>query len=324
MSIYTETEVRVIAMLDGKPGHEKQTMGIIQALQRKVNVNLTCVNLKKQSPFAALLHTCALFVPGVTVKDPAPGFDQIDLVIGTGSHTHLPLLLYKKHHAVRAVTCMSPAPHLRRFFDLCFVPEHDGRRGGGNMVQTVGAPNMSINRRKHQGDRGLILLGGIDRKSHHWDSDNIVAMVEKLVKKSGHLHWTLSSSPRTPEDTVASLHKLADSYNHVKFCEYRDTPVGWIEQQYDTSSVVWVTSDSISMIYEALSAGCMVGVLPMQWKRKNCKFRRNEAMLVDKGLVRIFSDSGPIDTGWSDSRELNEAQRCAMIILEKWWPNSLQ
>ncbi|MGW8194062.1 MAG: mitochondrial fission ELM1 family protein [Desulforhopalus sp.] len=320
----TETELRVVAMLDGKPGHEKQTLGIVQALQQLIKVHLTRVTLKPQSPVDTVLAACALVLPGVNVKDPAPGLANCDLVIGAGSHTHLPLLHHKKKYRPHTVTCMSPAIHLRHLFDICFVPEHDGVKEGGGVIHTVGAPNMSINRNIHQNDKGLILLGGVDEKSHYWQSESIVAMVEKVIQENERMRWTLASSPRTPDETVNSLHSLAARFNQVKFCDYRDTPKGWVEEQYDESGVVWVSSDSISMIYEALSAGCAVGIIPMRWKRKNCKFRRNETMLVERGLVTRFSFSGGNDITGKDSCELNEALRCAKIILKRWWPDSLR
>jgi mitochondrial fission protein ELM1 len=324
MPYQPETEFHVVAFLDGRPGHEKQTLGIVQALQEIVRVRITHVTLKKQSLFDTLLHSCALFVPGVRFGGAMPQADDAHLLIGTGSHTHLPMLLAKKRTGIPVVTCMSPARHLRNLFDLCFIPEHDGLREAVNIVHTAGAPNMSKNRGMHESNQGLILFGGIDEKSHHWDGKKIVAMVEELIQNDDRFCWTLSSSPRTPDDTVNLLKKLDEKYPKIQFFDYRDTPDGWVEKQYDRCGVVWVTSDSISMIYEALSAGCQVGILPMIWKRENCKFRRNEAMLVSRGLVRPFSGLEQPGDGREDTGGLNEAQRCARIIVEKWWPNSLQ
>ena len=43
------------------------------------------------------------------------------------------------------------------------------------------------------------------------------------------------------------------------------------------------------MIYEALTAGCSVGIFPMRWLRENSKFKRNENLLLEKKLVKSFS-----------------------------------
>lgn len=325
MATQNETDIHVIAVLDGRPGHEKQTFGILQALKEIIPIQVTSVNLpERQSLFTTFLHTCAFFIPWLRGGAGMTEVENGDLLIGTGSHTHLPMLLTKKRLGIPVVTCMSPALHLLNRFDLCFVPEHDALHEASNIVHTIGAPNLSKNSTMHKDDQGLILLGGIDKKSHHWDDERIVAMVERLIQDDDVKQWTLSSSPRTPDVTVRLLQKLAEKYTGVQFYDYRDTPGGWVEKQYDQCSVVWVTSDSISMIYEALSAGCNVGILPMEWKKKNCKFRRNETMLVGRGFVRSFPGHEQLDGTRGKPTELNEAQRCARIIVEKWWPNSLQ
>lgn len=313
--------LRIIALLDGRPGHEKQTMGIIQALQKKVPVQLTRMHVSGFSILDKLIQTCRLYLPGTGLSH--PHMRDVDLMIGTGSRTHLPMLLYKKKYAVPAITCMTPASHLQNRFDLCFVPEHDGRPGDKNIMLTVGAPNQSHNKRAHREECGLILLGGIDTQSHHWESYQVVRMVERIIATDRQKSWTISSSPRTPQDTVAMLKQLSKQYDNIHFFDYKDTPPGWIEEQYDKNKVVWVTADSISMIYEAITAGCSVGIFPMQWLSKNSKFKKNEDVLLAKNLVTPFSSWEKGNMTWDETRELNEAERCADRILQQWWPKKV-
>ncbi len=310
--------LRIIALLDGRPGHEKQTMGIIEALQKKVPVQLTRMDASGFSVLDKLIQTCRLYLPGTGLSH--PHMDDVDLLIGTGSRTHLPMLLYKKKYAIPAITCMTPASHLQNRFDLCFIPEHDGRNGGKNTMLTVGAPNQSQNKRAHRKECGLILLGGIDPKSHHWESSQVIKMVEKIVATDREKSWTISSSPRTPQDTVAMLKQLSKQYDNIHFFDYKDTPPGWIEDQYNKNKVVWVTADSISMIYEAITAGCSVGIFPMQWRSNNSKFKKNEDVLLIKRLVTSFSSWEKGNVTWDEGRQLNEAERCADRILQQWWP----
>ena len=319
-----KTRLRVVALLDGRPGHEKQTMGIIQALQLRVSVQITQIRVGGFSLFNELLQTFRLFLPGCPGGLSHPEIGDADLLIGTGSRTHLPLLHFKKKFAIPVVTCMTPPVHLRHRFDLCFVPVHDGKCEGGNILLTTGAPNCSVNSRKHQSGNGLILLGGVDTKSHRWDSRQVVEMVEKIIKTDNNRFWTISSSPRTPRETVVMITQLLNQYGNVQFFDYKNTPPGWIEEQYDTNSMVWVTADSISMVYEAMTAGCTVGIFPMQWLNEKSKFKRNESILIQKKLVTSF-------TAWEQGKliqnhniELNESQRCADRILQKWWPENLQ
>jgi len=307
----------VVALLDGRPGHEKQTKGLIQALQAQVEIETREIIVVPVSPLAFLRQLVLLYLPGKWWSDPR--IDDADLLLGTGSRTHLPLLLFKKRYAIPAVTCMSPALFLRNRFDLCCVPEHDGLPERHNIMNTTGAPNLCRNKGQHKEDCGMILLGGVDFKSHLWESAKIANMVRQIIQRAPEKHWTISSSPRTPQESVQLMQGIAGDFANATFFDYKETQPGWIEGQYDKSHVVWVTSDSISMIYEALTAGCKVGILPLQWRRKNSKFKKNEDLLLKKGFVISFASWDQGNASWRKSIELNEAQRCAERILQIWW-----
>ncbi len=312
----------VVVFLDGRPGHEKQSKGILQALQAKIEIETREIVVKKMFPFALLKFILHFFHLG-SIKDLSWSvFDGADMLLGTGSKTHLPMLFCKKRYGIPAVTCMSPNIFFRDSFDLCFVPVHDGLAERGNVVHTVGAPNCSTDQGQHNDASGLVLLGGVDAKSHNWDSDEIAGMVRQIVTRETTKHWTISSSPRTPAAMADLMEGLCLEFSHVRFFDYRKTEPGWIESQYAKSGYVWVTSDSISMVYEALSAGCKVGVLPMRWRDGNSKFKRNEDILLQKGLVVSFFAWKQGTATWSENIGLNEAHRCAERILEKWWPKN--
>ena len=92
---------------------------------------------------------------------------------------------------------------------------------------TAGAPNCSVRIKENtRTECGLILLGGVDTKSHYWDSRQVMQMVEKIVKTDYQMTWTISSSPRTPQDTVAMIKQLTDKYDNIHFFNYRNTPPG--------------------------------------------------------------------------------------------------
>jgi hypothetical protein len=79
------------------------------------------------------------------------------------------------------------------------------------------------------------------------------------------------------------------------------------------------------MVYEALNAGCSVGVLPVEWLQQENKFQKSLAILLEKKMIVEFSDwqtgaKMPVPT----AEQFNEALRCAREILQRWWPNRLQ
>lgn len=315
-------KVRVALVTDRRPGHEKQSRGVVQALRRYLRVDLTECAVTRPSPAQNLLffarYWCGSSLGGVDV-------DGCDLVIGSGSSTHLPILALARQHQARSVICMTPPWPLRDRFDLCLSPIHDRVRPAANIFSTIGPPTSSQATDTHDSTKGLICIGGSDPASHVWNEKRIVADVKSLIKRSRQiLSWTLASSPRTPKSTEYLLDMLAQETAEVRFVPFSQTEPGWIEQQYRQHQVVWITADSISMVYEALSSGCRVGLIPVAWRKKNSKFRYSEAYLVSRRLIMPLSAQLD-DTGtWEKRQPLDEADRCAREIVKRWWPNNLR
>lgn len=321
MNSLKKKSLRVIVVIDGRPGHEKQSFGIVQGLANRVNAERHIIDVSKRTFSKQVLSYL-----GLISKIPVPALElpaEADLVIGTGTRTHSTVLAIKNKLSVPAVTCMTPGKHLRDRFDLCFVPEHDGCRQRNNYFFTLGAPNTLRDYGRHNPNEGLILLGGLDPKSHIWNQRDIEEKVRTIINRGKNIKWSISSSPRTPENTVQSIKEIVDTRDNAQFYDYKETPKGWVEERYHASGTVWVTTDSISMLYEAITAGCQVNVIPVEWLETQSKFRGNEELLIKKGLVTPFAAWDRGDTCRSLKPELNEAQRCADHILKKWWPENI-
>lgn len=314
-------QLKVIAFFDGRPGHEKQTRGILRELGQMIDLDLTEVRVSRRNLLAELLDLAGLFIFPRDRRE--KGATVTDLLLGTGSRTHVPMLKMKKATGAPAVTCMTPASYLRNLFDLCFVPYHDGVAAGANIMITTGPPNCAGPSGDKDPGKGLILIGGIDRKSHHWNSTEIAGYVRQLTGAETAIRWTVATSPRTPVETVAALDTVAHDMTNVVLRRFADTGPGWIEERYAECLKVWVTADSMSMVYEALSAGCRVGLLPVRWTAEKNKFRRSAEYLIENGLAVPLS-------AWLAGREcerperkpLNEAKRCAEEIVKRWLPKN--
>ena len=320
----------IVAYFDGRPGHEKQTHGILQAL---ADITITDVVSKKVSvSHLAYFKNWATYLLSFLQSPKVEDFHTpVDLIIGTGTYTHLPMLLENKARlkifgkTARVVTCMSPERFLLNKFDLCCIPAHDNFPPRENVFITLGPPTSVKFEKQHESDRGLILVGGLDRKSHKWDSRTVAEQIQTIIAKNPVTEWTVSSSPRTPEDTCKELEDMASDLKQLRFFRSEDTPEGWVEEQYAISGTVWVTADSISMVYEALNAGCSVGVLPVEWLQQENKFQKSLAILLEKKMIVEFSDW---QTGAKmpvpPAEQFNEALRCAREILQRWWPSRIQ
>lgn len=314
----------IVAFLDGRLGHEKQTKGVLKALSEMTPIDVDCKRIQRHSFKSGLRDWAAYITSFILFLNKKKSDNNVDLIIGTGSHTHIPMLLLKRESGAKVVTCMTPDFFLIKKIDLCFVPQHDGQKPGTNIFFTIGPPGTAVFQDKHDSKKGLILVGGLDKKSHEWRSEAIIANIRAIIEKGRSIKWTITSSPRTPEETIVLLQNLASQNANVDFFGSADTPDGWIEKEYAKNFIVWVTADSISMIYEALTAGCSVGILPVDWKKKNSKFQRSEDYLLENKLISSYEMWLAGKNENIKVEPLDEASRCAREILRRWWPDRLQ
>ena len=320
----------IVAYFDGRLGHEKQTRAILNALSDMTSIHVESIEVSV-APAAYLKNLVAYFFSFLLPVRSESKSHSVDLFIGTGTHTHIPMILDKKSrsrfsdHQMRVVTCMSPDPFLRDAFDLCCIPMHDEPLSRENVFVTQGPPSPVKFENRHKPDRGLILVGGLDTKSHVWKSEEIAAQIQIIIDENPGMLWTVSSSPRTPEDTCRELENMADSMQQLTFYRSADTPGGWVEEQYALNGTVWVTADSISMVYEALTAGCSVGVLQVEWIRQDNKFEKSLQFLTAKEVIVDFTawQKGASMPTMKD-KKLNESSRCAQEILSRWWKDRIQ
>ncbi len=323
--------LKILAFWDTRPGHRKQTRGIIDALERLTPVHVTDAWVREPSLASALADWGRYALSRLggapmpendTRGNPLP--EKADLILGTGSRTHVPMLLYKKQRGGRAVTSMTPDYPFSRHMDLCCIPEHDNPAPGENIFITTGPPNTALGDGKHDPGAGLVLVGGTDPKSHEWDSESILENIRFIAEKSPDISWTVSSSPRTPPDMEGLLESICLEKKNANFFLSRETGPGWVERQYALADICWVTADSVSMIYEALTAGCRVGVLPVKWKDPDGKLARGVNRLLEKNMVlsyEAFLENPGITPGQA---HLDEASRCAEEILKRFWAGRLK
>ncbi|SHO45963.1 mitochondrial fission ELM1 family protein [Desulfopila aestuarii] len=314
--------MNITVLLEGRAGHEKQSLAIVRELQMLTDVNVQQIKL----PATSVLGRLAEFFNIVFSGGNALGCSakDTDLFLGTGSRTHLALIACKNKYRKPIVTCMAPEPFLRRWFDLCCVPRHDGMSPAKNIFFTDGPPVLSSPELSRDPFKGLILVGGVDDRSHQWQGEDIVNTIEKIVSDNQDVRWSVSSSPRTPEATVDLLKQRAVSLDNFQVFPFQETPRGWVEEQYAQSTYTWVTADSVSMVYEAVTAGCRVGVLPVKWNNPNNKFQKSLDYLHERKLIAMYDNEGQNSLDECDSGNFNEARRCALEILNRFFPRVLR
>lgn len=289
---------------DGKPGHDKQSLGLATALGRLVRTELHDIRLPRAGTGLGAWLT-GRFAPGRDL--PAPR-----LILGAGHATHLPMLAARRAYGGRLVVLMKPSLPLT-LFDLCLIPLHDRPPPRGNVIPTRGGLNTVVPGNAQDPGRGLMLVGG-PSPHYRWDTQRVAGQIREIVAAEPAIRWTLSTSRRTPADLPAGLEGLPG----LTLLTHEQTPAGWLEAELARCGQVWVTPDSVSMVHEALTAGCRTGLLELDADPAS-RVARGVGDLLKDGYATSLAD-------WRNGRPLaapphplDESGRCARLILERWF-----
>jgi len=198
----------------------------------------------------------------------------------------------------------------RRWFDLCILPEHDGVAADTHTLVTEGALNRVRPVASRDANQGLLLIGGIS-PHFEWDSDAVQVQIRSLLARSPVIHWTLTTSRRTPEEFLATLPQPTN----LSIVPHTATSPDWLPEQFARCAIVWVTPDSASMVFEALTAGADVGVFDLPVNPKS-RVGRAIAHLADAQRITRFASWCAHGTLHPNRHPLAEADRCADWIVK--------
>ncbi|BCX49773.1 mitochondrial fission ELM1 [Haloferula helveola] len=292
-------------LTDGKPGHENQSLGLIEAIDKLTPVELRREKVERNA-IAGLLRA--------QLPEVAPA-----LIVGAGHSTHAPMLKLARQSGAPCVVLMKPSLPLS-LFDLCLIPEHDIREKEcpPNVEATIGAINRVPPPDGSPRRGGLILLGG-PSSTHGWDADSIRESVTTIVSSCGDRPWRITDSRRTPDGQLSELAKACPAL----VCHpHADTGPEWLPQRLTEAAEVWVSEDSVSMIYESLSSGAKVGLFACPQKKTN-RITRGVDRLSSEGWVTRFADWDPATGLTEPPRILRESDRCAGLVLGRFFPERL-
>ncbi len=229
-------------LTDGKPGHDSQTRGLAYALVRRAvtrGIMLTVHDVRVPRGFA-------VWWGGLWRQFPlGSGLPAPQWILCAGSGTHAAGWAARRAVGGRLVCLMTPSLPLR-LFDAVIAPHHDSV-SGPNVFITQGALNPMQPGDKVPGST-LVLIGG---PSPHvtWSDEQIQAQVTQVL--ADHPHACLTDSRRTSPAMKAWLTQFGDVFHPAE-----QTRPGWLAARLAETETVFVTADSVSMIYESLTAGC--------------------------------------------------------------------
>lgn len=292
--------MHIVYVSDGKAGHRSQAVGLYKAMQRQSADEVTFEEiLIDQLPIFSLVS--AMFKKSiVTLKQP-PNY-----IFGVGSHTQLRvLLLGKVFPQAKTVILMKPNFPVN-WFDYAIIPEHDGVEASEHVITTQGALNPIVNEQRHQPNRFLIALGG-SSKRHHWNEEKVLDAIQQIVNLHPQAEIILTTSRRTPEEFLAHLNEKSFK-SQLKIFPVEKTPQGWIFEEMQKAEAVWVTEDSVSMIFEALTAGCQVGIIEIDRLKSD-----RITQLLDQLLTQALVGENKVKLL---NLQLDEATQVAHILLK--------
>jgi mitochondrial fission protein ELM1 len=306
---------------DGKAGHQNQVLALIEALQQRLSLSVELVRMPARAmPGLRWLHVL------VFSRD----LVQPDLMVGAGHATHGALLILSRLRRVPSLVVMrpslpvgwfsrvvapshdleglAPSPNLLASFGplcRCLVPATDSSScNPGGSVHTAAAPHT------------LVLLGGPSRHYQFELARLEAQLVPLLAADPDPDGWCLVDSRRTPPGALQQL-GLALGLPPRQLMPWRQCPPGWLAAELARRLRVWVSEDSLSMLFEAVSAGCRVGVLPMARCRRSSRQQATLDRLVAEDYVLPLTPGQPLpDLGcFQPPPPLAEAQRLAELLL---------
>jgi hypothetical protein len=237
-------------------------------------------------------------------------------MVGAGRVTQLPLLLARRARGGRAVVIMSPGLP-RSWYDLCVIPGHDNPPPADNILVTRGSLNTVRRQAGQQAQHGMILIGG-PSKHYHWDHRAVTDQISRVIRYSPCRRWVLTTSRRTPPGFTRLLQqRIQSASRELDVISWQDTHDDWLGEQLARAHYAWVTADSVSMVYEALTAGVPVGLLAVP-PRRNSRVVRGLQQLVSERQVMPFGEWVTGKPLRRPGRDFNAAEQAARWICERW------
>ena len=289
--------MKVVIISEGRPGHFNQSVSLARGAGLDYEIkNIPFVDFRTE-----LLRLFDHIVNKDTAKKLFIEFFGVDPgnymgAIGTGNRVHPFLALFKIATGKPTISIFYPKL-LPDIFDIIIVPYHDKAKDSPKVYRIFGAIYFKeklekeevINFKSKLGSSGpwiSIIIGG-NSKHHRFNSIEIIRGLELLFENKNlkNYRYLLSTSRRTPED----FEKLLESKNYpIDLCVYyRKEKINPLRYFFEVSDFAIVTSDSISMITEAINCGLFCYCIKIPEKGK-LKFDTSLELLEKQGFIKFI------------------------------------
>ncbi len=206
---------------------------------------------------------------------------------------------------------MKPGLGRGRRFDMLVLPRHDvplspsrPQEEKGNVLVTELAPNRIIGltgRASQVTGHGIGLLIGGDAKNFKLTKESVENTIDAIVKIAEEMDYCISvTTSRRTSSGIDSF--LKDRLGGHKRCKLliianENNIEGTVQNILEMSEIVVVSSESVSMISEAVSSGRYVVVFrPKQENKKRAKYDKVIGDLEKRGYIKVASPDGVYET----------------------------
>ena len=319
--------MKVVILSDNKPGHYKQSLGIVEKLpdcqmewlevefRHKWRDNFLRVFMCIFGGMPLPITFIRMLLRWSLTESAYNAISQIrtaDLILSTGSSVAAVNLLVGKTLRAKTVTCRRPSPVGIRHFELAILPMLSWRGVGRNnkVCKTIGVPNpispdtLNTERKRLMQELNLldcprigVLLGGTDRHETITIEDvERLSEIGAAVAEKMNAQLLVTASRRTPPDVTTHL---TATLTDAEWCPLFITPdtSSVLAEPYQAilalSDLLVVTADSFSMVCEAASSGRKVIVLTLsRVETKRPKRYNVYQYLAEHGIVTRCSLDG--------------------------------
>lgn len=327
---------RVIILDDGKAGHLNQSLAVLKQLEKahrekfngtgRLKVDILKVAFRsnlRRFIFNILVRLFSPYLQGnlsylkfAFKEDVFLRFSKAyaDVIISCGSSLEAVNLALKRENNAKSVVIMKPSFMPITKFDVAVVPYHDKPGTTSNVIKIPISPSMvdedylKVNSDKLSRHIKLnkplkigVFLGG-DSKRSYLSTALIGLVIQELKEVTQRLDAELliTTSRRTPAEIEELLEENIRDFSNcgLLIIANKFNPPETVGGILGLSHIIVSSSDSISMISEAVSTG--KPVIVFEANRKNSLARYKEGImlqeLLNKGLIFVSKPSELFNT----------------------------
>lgn len=293
-------ESRLLIVSDGRTGSENQSLGVAETLGFR-DPEVFTLHRVYTSRWLGWLPVGMLFDNLHKLEAQAA---RLDVVVGAGFQVSRVLRRLKSENPALFTVClMRPSGNVRDY-DVVAVPQHDNFKKADNVVVTLGAANRITKARlDSEADRWrkrlsamptpriAVLIGGATKRGGMKPEAlcSLLGEVAKIAKKAN-AGLLVTASRRTGPEAIAAARAFLQSCGLPHYFWAPGDPQNGRDNPYlaylALADAVVVTSDSVSMVSEAATAGKPVYVWPIG--KVSAKFSALFDGLQKQGRLRFW------------------------------------